>query len=116
LAASGQASSDSYALRVGPSAGGAGHDVTGVVAGTAYVLMVQVKVSDASETVFVGVNFIDLSGNVIAQQSATVSTTTYSQARVEVSAPANVAKAVVYVWKNAGAGCPRYSVSPDGKA
>jgi hypothetical protein len=68
------------------------------------VLTASVKVSDASETGFVGINFLDAAGNVIGQGSTAVSTTAYSQARVQASAPANVVSAVAYVWKNAGAG------------
>ena len=73
----GPASSGSYALRVGTAAGGAGHDVTGIVAGGTYLLAVQGKVSDASETGFVGVNFVDAAGNVIGQGSAAFGSTTY---------------------------------------
>jgi hypothetical protein len=98
------ASGASRAFRVGTGAGGAGHDVAGVVAGTTYRLTGQVKVSDPSEVVYIGINVLDAAGATIAQQLAPATSTTYSLAIVEVTAPAAAAKAVVYVWKNAGSG------------
>jgi hypothetical protein len=98
------ASGSLRALRVGTAAGGASHDVAGIVAGTRYRLTSQVKVSDPSEVVYIGINILDQSNSTIAQQAVPVSSTAYSLATVEVAAPANAFKATVFVWKNAGSG------------
>jgi hypothetical protein len=99
---SGQASSGTSALSVGTAAGGAGHDVGGIVPGTIYRLVAQAKVSDPSETVFVGVNLLNQAGTPVAQQALTVSSTSYSTVSFDITAPSDAVKAVVYVWKNAG--------------
>jgi len=93
------------ALRVGTAAGGAGHDVIGgILPGTRYRLTGQMKVTDPSDAVYLGINILDQWGNTVAQQAVPVSTTSYSVASLEVETPANAVKAVVFVWKNAGAG------------
>jgi len=93
------------ALRVGPAAGGAGHDVAGgILPGTRYRLTGQARVSDPSDTVYIGVNILDQWNSVIAQQAVPAIGTAYSLATLEIEAPAGAAKAVVFVWKNAGAG------------
>jgi hypothetical protein len=93
------------ALRVGMAAGGAGHDVSGgILSGTRYRLTGQVRVTDPSDVVFIGINILDQWGNTVAQQAVPVSTTSYSVASLEVETPANAVKAVVFVWKNAGNG------------
>ncbi|MBK6007292.1 carbohydrate binding domain-containing protein [Ramlibacter ginsenosidimutans] len=92
------------ALRVGTAAGGAAQDVTGLTTGTRYQLSVLARVSDPSETVVVGVNMVDASGVNLAQEAVRVTNTTYSQASVGITAPANALKAQVYVWKNSGVG------------
>ena len=94
----------SRALRVGTAAGGAGHEVGGIVAGASYRLTAQVKVSDSSEVAYVGINVLDQSGAVVAQQAVPASATAYSQVSVDVTAAAGAARAVVYIWKNAGSG------------
>lgn len=96
--------SGSRALRVGTGAGGAGQDVTGIVAGAQYQLSAQVRVSDPSEVAYVGVNLLDASGAVVAQRAVSFSGASFSAATVEVSAPASAVRAVVFVWKNAGSG------------
>src|SRR6185369_12469509 len=48
----------SRALRVGTAAGGAAHDVSGIVAGATYQLSAQVKVSDPSETVYIDIKIL----------------------------------------------------------
>lgn len=101
---SGQASSGSSALRVGPGAGGVGQLVQAIVPGTTYRLMAQAKVSAASETAYVGLNFVDAAGNPLTQNSVLVNSTSYTTATVDVAAPPNAVGAVVYVWKNAGSG------------
>src|SRR4051794_1532221 len=101
---SGQASSGTSALSVGAGAGGAGQEVAGIVPGNTYRLSAQAKVSAASETVYVGVNFIDASGASLTQNSVLVASTTYTTATVDAVAPPNAARALVYVWKNAGNG------------
>ena len=101
---SGQASSGTSALSVGTAAGGAGHDVDGIVPGTVYRLVAQAKVSDASGTVFVGVNLLNQAGTTVAQQASSVSSTSYSTVSLDITAPSDAIKAVVYVWKNAGSG------------
>lgn len=96
--------SGSRALRVGTAAGGAGHDVGGIVAGATYRLTAQVKVSDASEVAYVGINILDQGGAAVAQQAVPASSLGYATASVDITAPATAARAVVYIWKNAGSG------------
>jgi hypothetical protein len=100
----GQASSGTSALSVGTAAGGVGQEVGGIVPGVTYRLVAQVKVSTASETAYVGVNFIDVSGASLTQNSVVVASTAYTTASLDVVAPPNAARALVYVWKNAGSG------------
>ena len=56
------------ALRVGTSGGGSGQEVPAVVAGARYRLSVQARVSAASDTVVIGVNFVDASGANVVQE------------------------------------------------
>ena len=100
----GQASSGTYALRVGTGAGGLGEDIANITAGTVYRLSGRVKVSDASETASLGVTFLDSTGANVLAQSVPFSTITYYGAKLDVRAPANATRAQVYVWKNAGSG------------
>lgn len=101
-AVAGQASSGTSALSVGTGAGGAGQEVGGIVPGSTYRLTAQAKVSTASDTVYVGVNFVDQSGAPLTQNAVLV--TTYTAASLDVLAPPNAARALVYVWKNTGSG------------
>ena len=101
---SGQASSGTSALRIGAGAGGTGQEVAGIVPGNTYRLTAQAKVSAASEIAYIGVNFIDASGAPFTQNSVLVSSTAYTTASLEVVAPPNAVRALVYVWKNAGSG------------
>ena len=101
---SGQASSGTSALSVGTGAGGAGQEVGGIVPGSTYRLTAQAKVSAASETVYVGVNFIDQSGAPFTQNAQLVTSTAYTSAGFDVVAPPNAVRALVYVWKNVGSG------------
>lgn len=96
--------SGTSALSVGPDAGGAGYPVDGIVPGTTYRMAVSARVSDASETVFVGVNLLDQANTPVAQQALAVSSTSYSTVSLDITAPSGAVKAVVYVWKNAGSG------------
>jgi hypothetical protein len=102
--ASGQASSGTSALRVGPAAGGAGQLVSGIVPGNTYRLTAQAKVSSASETVYIGVNFVDDQGIPFTQNSVLVTSTDFTTASLDVVAPPSAVNALVYVWKNAGSG------------
>lgn len=101
---SGEASSGTSALSVGPDAGGAGQLVPGIVPGNTYRLTAQAKVSATSETVYVGINFVDASGIPFTQNSVVVASTAYTTASVDVVAPPDAVNALVYVWKNAGTG------------
>jgi hypothetical protein len=101
---SSQANSGTSALAVGTAAGGAGQSVTGITAGAVYRLVAQAKVSDPSETVFVGVNLLNQAGAAVAQMALPVSSTTYNTLTFDITAPADAVNAVVYVWKNAGSG------------
>ncbi|HEY0886533.1 MAG TPA: carbohydrate binding domain-containing protein [Ramlibacter sp.] len=94
----------SRALRVGTAAGGAGSEVGGIAAGATYRLTAQVKVSDSSEVAYVGINILDQAGAAVAQQAAPASSLAYSPTTVDITAPATAARAVVYIWKNAGSG------------
>ena len=101
---SGQANSGTSALSVGTAAGGAGQELAGIVPGVTYRFTAQAKVSVASETAYVGINFIDFSGASLTQNSVVVASTTYTTASLDVVAPPNAVRALVYVWKNAGSG------------
>ena len=92
------------ALSVGTAAGGAGHNVDGIVPGTSYRLTVSAKVSDASDKVFVGVNFVDSAGSLVGSTQQSTSSTSYTPISADIVAPPGAVRAVVYVWKNAGSG------------
>lgn len=95
----------SAALRVGTAAGGTGQAVGGVVAGARYRLAADARVSDPSETAYIGVNLIDAAGSIVGRQFLAFSNTTYSRlTTVEFQAAAAAVRAVVYVWKNGGSG------------
>lgn len=96
----------SHAMRVGTGAGGAAYNVWEVWGGSTYRITAQARVSEASETVFVGVNVMTRSGELVAQQAAPISSTSYSLATLEVTVPLDAvgATADVFVWKNAGGG------------
>jgi hypothetical protein len=94
----------SRALRVGTAAGGAAQDVAGIVPGAQYQLVTQARMSVPGEVVYVGINMLDSSGNVVARQMAEVTSTTFQTASLQLMAPANAVRAVVYFWKNAGSG------------
>lgn len=92
------------ALAVGPAAGGAGQEIAGILPGSTYRLSAQARVSAASDTVYVGVNFLDASGAQLTQNSVLVNSTVPTAASLVVVAPASAVRALVYVWKNAGSG------------
>lgn len=96
--------SGASALAVGPAAGGAGHNVDGIVPGTTYRLVAHGKVSDASEKVFVGVNFLNEAGALVGSTQFSTTSTSYTTLSGDVTAAAGAVRAVVYVWKNAGSG------------
>jgi hypothetical protein len=100
----GQANSGTSALSVGTAAGGAGQIVEGIVAGATYRLGVSAKVSDASETVFVGVNFLNQAGSGVGTTQLSTTSISYTALGTEIVAPPGAARALVYVWKNAGSG------------
>lgn len=101
---SGQANSGTSALSVGTAAGGAGSIVDGLVAGTTYRLAVSARVSDASDAVIVGVNFLDAGGSTVAATQRSTTSTSYTTLSSDIIAPAGAVRALVYVWKNAGSG------------
>jgi hypothetical protein len=95
--------SGALALSAGPAAGGAGHNVDGIVPGTTYRLVAQAKVSDPSaDRVFVGVNFLDEAGSVVGATQLSTTSTRYTGLSGDIIAPPRAVRAVVYVWKNAG--------------
>lgn len=63
----GMGTSGSQAMQVGTAAGGGGLDVAGIAPGTTYRLSAQVKVSDPSETGYVGVKFMDDAGATLLE-------------------------------------------------
>lgn len=100
-----QSHSGTLAMLVGAGpAGGAGQEVDGIVPGTTYRLVGHAMVSYPTEAVFVGVNFVDAAGNGLESRMAWVSSTTYTPASFDITAPPGAAKAVVFVWKNQGSG------------
>jgi hypothetical protein len=100
----GDANSGASALRVGAAAGGAGHPVEGIVPDTTYRLVVHAKVSDPSEKVFVGVNFLNEAGALVTNMLLFTSSTSYTTLSSDVRAGPGAVRAVVYVWKNDGSG------------
>ena len=94
----------SRALRVGTAGGGSGQQVAAVVPGTRYQLSARARVSASPEAVVIGINFVDASGANVLQPTVRVTTTDYSPVTIQVTAPANAVKALVYVWKNSGPG------------
>lgn len=100
----GQASAGTSALSVGTGAGGAGQAVGNIAPGVTYRLTAKARVSAAPETVYVGVNFLDASGEPVKQNAELVTSTDYTTAALEVVAPPQAVSALVYVWKNAGTG------------
>lgn len=92
------------ALVVGSAAGGAGQEIAGILPGSTYRLAAQARVSVPSDTVYVGVNFLDGSGAPLTQNSVLVNSTVPTAASLGVTAPPNAVRALVYVWKNAGSG------------
>jgi len=99
---SGAASSGTSALGVGTGAGGVGQEAAGIVPGSTYRLTAQAKASAASETLYVGINFLDQTGAPLTQNAQLVNGTTSTTVSFDVMAPPNAARALVYVWKNAG--------------
>lgn len=100
----GQASAGTSALGVGTGAGGAGQAVGNIAPGVTYRLTAKARVSAAAETVYVGVNFLDASGQPVKQNAELVTSTDYTTASLDVVAPPEAVAALVYVWKNAGTG------------
>lgn len=96
--------SGASALSVGPVAGGAGYNVDGIAPGTTYRLAVTARVSDASEMVYVGVNFLDQEGSVIGNMVRSNKSTSQATLTGDITAPPSAVRAVVYVWKNDGSG------------
>jgi hypothetical protein len=99
-----QPHSGTSALSVGTAAGGAGYNVDGIVPGKTYRLSVSAKVSDASDKVYVGVNFVDAAGSLVTSTQRNTTSTTYSTLSSDIVAPTGAVRGVVYVWKNAGSG------------
>jgi hypothetical protein len=92
------------ALVVGAAAGGAGQEIGGILPGNTYRLAARARVSAPSETVYIGVNFLDASGAPLTQNSVLVNSTAPTTAGLDVVAPPNAVRALVYAWKNAGSG------------
>lgn len=101
--ATSEAAAGSWAAQVGIGAGGLGQQVGGVVAGNSYRLSALAKVS-AGETGYLGVMFMDAAGTALLAQNVIFRSTSYSTAQVDLTAPANATRALVFVWKNAGPG------------
>ena len=99
-----QPAAGAAAAQVGTGAGGFGQNVGGIVAGNTYRLTAQVQVSTAGEVGYLGVKFLDASGNSLLDRNVTFSSATYSTVQLDATAPANATTAMVYVWKNAGSG------------
>jgi len=81
-----------------------GPDRAGIEPGTTYRLTARARVSAASDTIYVGVNFVDSAGEPVKQDATPITSTAYTTASLEVVAPPGAVNAVIYVWKNAGAG------------
>ena len=98
-----EAASGSWAAQVGTGAGGFGQQVGGVVAGNTDRVSALAKVS-AGEIGYLGVMFMDAAGTALLAQNVVFRSTAYSTAQADLTAPANATTALVFAWKNAGAG------------
>jgi hypothetical protein len=100
----GQAASGSNSLQVGAAAGGVGQNIAGAKAGTSYRFSGKAKVTSAGETVYLGLKFLDAAGAALLEKNTPITATSYGAFSVDAVAPANSTTAMVYAWKNAGAG------------
>jgi hypothetical protein len=89
-------------LQVGSAAGGVGQDLGAkLVAGTQYTVTAIAGVTNSSEGVFIGVKMFDAAGNVLASPAQAATALSPASLTFSFTAPAGVASAQVFVWKNA---------------
>jgi hypothetical protein len=74
------------------------------VAGTTYRLIAHAEVSDPSEKVWMGVNFLNAAGTTFENMALPATSTSYSTVTFDLRALQGAVKAVVWVWKNDGSG------------
>ena len=89
-------------LQVGSAAGGVGQDLGAkIVAGTQYTVTAIAGVTNTSEGVYIGVKLFDAAGNVLASPAQAATALSPASLTFTFTAPAGVASAQVFVWKNA---------------
>jgi hypothetical protein len=89
-------------LQVGSAAGGIAQDLGArIVAGTQYTVTAIAGVTNTSEGVYIGVKLFDAAGNVLASPAKAATALSPASLTFSFTAPAGVASAQVYVWKNA---------------
>lgn len=92
------------ALRTGTTAGGAGNFVTTAVApGKTYRLLGWGRHTASGNTGYIGITF-KKNGVEVVRESLTLTSTTWTQAMLEVQAPADFDQAYVWIWRDAGTG------------
>lgn len=84
----------------GSGQGGVGQEVLfRVKTRASYLLKAQAKVAAASDIVYLGVRFFDLSNATIADQRVRITSTNFQNHQVNVTIPTGASSAKVYVWK-----------------
>jgi hypothetical protein len=90
-------------LQVGKQQGGVHQSVAGLKPGTSYELTFAARAgSKKDQGGSIGVAFYDSSNARIANAGATIRATNWTTYKIQVTAPASFAYALVYVWKNSG--------------
>lgn len=91
------------ALQIGPGAGGREQPAGRVLRGTGYLLSAWSKVGSGGEIGRLGISFFDANDVEVAKQELQVTWTSYQQAALSVSTPAQFAYAKVFCSKDPGA-------------
>jgi|GEM_PF-4605020 len=93
----------SFALRVGPGAGGRGQVVGGLSPGRRYRLDAWGRIEAPGEQAWFGITFSDAFGQEIAEHHDRIVSTSYSSQALQFVAPPDFARVTVWCWKNQGA-------------
>ncbi|MFS0838771.1 carbohydrate binding domain-containing protein [Paenibacillus sp. 1P03SA] len=96
------------AARVSSGEGGAGQIISGISAGTTYVLSGHGSVSASTDTAIVGVDCLDANNNVLAKNTLRFNQTLYEFKSTAFTTVPGTAKLQVYVYKNADSGANAY--------
>jgi len=102
---SGQGYYSTYAIRVGPGAGGRGQDIaSGFTVGSTYTLTARGKTSVDGEIGYIGVDFYNSANTKIGGKTLSITSQTYARASTDFTVPPGTARLTVWVWKDAGTG------------